>query len=301
MYKDGILLEAGTGEVEILEFMVKGVHYAINVVKVKEILHIENIAKVPNSHPAVPGITLIRGEVITVVDMNFVVENKKVEDVTTQMILVCEFNRLKVAFAIDQVIGITRVGWNSIHKPDDLTSNSLVIGNINLNNRIVMMLDFEKIVMDISPSTGIAGQKMDDVKSNSGRKNLKVAIADDSPLIRQVLKDTLTGAGFTNLRFFDNGQEALDYFLGMVVVKKEAFKDEVDILITDIEMPRLDGHTLTRKIKEHSILRDLPVIIFSSLITSELKHKGEAVGANAQLSKPEVVKLISVIDSLLNK
>jgi two-component system chemotaxis response regulator CheV len=155
--------------------------------------------------------------------------------------------------------------------------------------------------MDISPSTGIAGQKMDDVKSNSGRKNLKVAIADDSPLIRQVLKDTLTGAGFTNLRFFDNGQEALDYFLGMVVVKKEAFKDEVDILITDIEMPRLDGHTLTRKIKEHSILRDLPVIIFSSLITSELKHKGEAVGANAQLSKPEVVKLISVIDSLLNK
>lgn len=297
--KAGILLESGTGEVEILHFTVADSHYAINVVKVKELLQIENISKVPSSHPAVSGISLIRGEMISVVDLMYVLENRKNEKVKNGMTLVCEFNQIKVGFAIDAVLGIHRIGWKDILKPDDLATNSLIIGNINLNNQIIMLLDFEKVVMDISPSTGIHSDRIKEIEVKD-RSKKRIALADDSPMIRKVLLDTLTQAGFLNLKFFDDGQEALDYLMMLVDKKGDRFKDDVDLLITDIEMPNLDGHSLTRRVKEHKLLRELPVVIFSSLITADLMHKGEAVGADAQMSKPEIEKLVNVIDSILS-
>ena len=298
--KDGILLESGTGEVEILHFVVAGEHYAINVVKVKELLQIENVSKVPNSHPAVSGISLIRGEMISIVDLMYVLENRKNENVKSSMTLVCEFNKIKVGFAIDSVLGINRIGWNKISKPDQITSNSLVIGNINLNNQIIMLLDFEKIVMDINPNTGI---NLDRIKGITirDRSHIKVALADDSPLIRRVLLETLTKAGFTKLKFFDDGAQALDYLLMLADKKGDSFMDDIDLLITDIEMPQLDGHALTRRVKENKILKKLPVIIFSSLITDDLLHKGDAVGADAQMSKPEIENLVALIDTILKK
>lgn len=298
--KDGILLESGTGEVEVLHFTVKGEHYAINVVKVKEILHIDNLSKVPNAHNAVPGISLIRGEVISVIDMRYVLEKESNADVKKSMVLVCEFNKLKVAFSIDEVLGITRIKWNEIHKPSDITADSLVIGNINLNGTILMLLDFEKIVMDISPQSGINEDRIERVSENSERSGYKLVLADDSPLIREVLKNTLTKAGFNNLRFFDDGEQALNYINDSYEKLGENFMQDVNLLITDIEMPQLDGHTLTRRIKEHRTLKKLPVIIFSSLITGDLRHKGEAVGADAQLSKPEVAGLVDLIDSFIS-
>lgn len=296
--KDGILLESGTGEVEILHFTVAGEHYAINVVKVKELLQIENVSKVPNSHPAISGISLIRGEMISVIDLMYVLENKKNPKVKGGMTLVCEFNKIKVGFAIDSVLGINRIGWSKIMKPDDITSNSLIIGNINLNDQIIMLLDFEKIVMDINPNTGI---NMDRIQSIAvkDRSGYKIVLADDSPMIRRVLLDTLTSAGFSKLKFFDDGMQAYDYLMMLAEKKGADFKNEVDLLITDIEMPQLDGHALTRRIKEHKILRELPVVIFSSLITNDLLHKGESVGADAQLSKPEIENLVLMIDRIL--
>lgn len=294
----GILLESGTGELEILHFTVENEHYAINVVKVKEILNIDNISKVPNAHPAIPGISLIRGDVITVVDMRMVLENERNENIGKSMTLVCEFNNMKVAFAIDEVIGISRIGWDQILKPSDITSSSLVIGNVKLNNKILMMLDFEKIVMDISPDTGISVERVKGVAIRD-RSDAKLVLADDSPMIRQVLKDSLLSAGFTDLTFFNDGEEAFNYILKLYDELGENFKSKVHLMITDIEMPKLDGHTLTRRIKEHKVLKKLPIIIFSSLITGDLRHKGESVGADAQLSKPEVGQLVELIDSIL--
>lgn len=298
MDKTGILLETGTGEVEILKFKVNGKHYAINVVKVREILQLGETAKVPNANPSIMGLTLVRGEVVTVIDLQHVLEKANYTDTTSKMTLLCEFNQIKVAFCVDEVLGIHRIRWSDMAKPDELLDQSLVIANINLDSKIYMLLDFEKIVMDISPQTGISVERMQHVEKKDRSKHLLV-LADDSPMIRRVLLDTLTLAGYTNMRFFNDGQEALDYFTDLYNRKGDAFKDEAHLLITDIEMPRLDGHTLTRRIKEHRVLSKLPVIIFSSLITSELRHKGEAVGADAQMSKPEIGQLIEMVDSLL--
>ncbi|MHB8072247.1 chemotaxis protein [Desulfosporosinus fructosivorans] len=298
--EQGVLLESGTGELEILHFTVSGEHYAINVVKVKEIIHIDNIVKVPLTHPAVQGISLIRGEVISVIDMKQVLEDTKSEDIKRSMALVCEFNMLKVAFSVDEVVGITRIKWSDIHKPNVLIANSLVIGNINLNDTLLMLLDFEKIVMDISPESGINLARIENLASNENRSKYKIILADDSPLIREVLKSTLTRAGFEHLMFFNDGKEALDYIMGIYNEKGRDFIQEINLLITDIEMPQMDGHMLTRMIKEHSDLKNLPVVIFSSLITGDLRHKGESVGADAQLSKPEVRELVTLIDSIMD-
>ncbi|MCT4660439.1 MAG: chemotaxis protein [Tissierellales bacterium] len=298
--KDGILLESGTGEVEVIEFKVGNEHYAINVVKVKEIIEVDKVIKVPTAPPEVPGITSIRGEVITLIDMKYVLENVKKEPIEKSMTLMCEFNQLKVAFAIDEVLGIHRINWNQIQKPDTLIDDTLVIGNIEIGENILMLLDFEKIVMDISPSSGINVGRIENIE-HKDRSKSKLVLADDSPMIRKVLNDVLSEAGYVNLKFFDDGQQAYDYLSQLADIKGEDFLNEVDLLITDIEMPMMDGHTLTRKLKENRVTKNLPIIIFSSLITNDLKHKGDAVGADAQMSKPEVGKLVELVDSLILK
>lgn len=293
-----ILLESGTGEVEILEFVINEKHYAINVIKVKEVLDIDNITKLPQVHPAIAGLILCREEIITLIDLKYILEKEKQTDKKFKTII-CEFNKVKVAFSIDNIVGVHRIGWNQIRKPDDISTNSLVIGNILLNGQIILMLDFEKIVTDISPSTGISEDKIVDVDYND-RSNIRLVLADDSALVRRLLRDTLAKAGFKNLKIFDDGEQALDYLQKLADEKKDKFIEDVQMLITDIEMPQMDGHTLTRRIKEDKILRKLPVVIFSSLITDELKHKGESVGADAQLSKPEIGELVKTIDELIN-
>ena len=292
---NNILLESGTGEVEILEFVVSQKHYAINIIKVKEVINTTNLTKLPDSHPAIAGLTLYRDKIITLIDLKYILEKQhKNEDKST--IILCEFNKIEVAFSIDSIVGVQRIKWEKITKPDDISINSLVIGNIVLNNKIILLLDFEKIVTDISPSTGICEDKIIDI-AYKDRSKVKLVLADDSPLIRRLLKDTLIKAGFNNLRIFDDGKQTLDYLLNLANEKNSKFIEEVNVLITDIEMPQMDGHTLTRKIKEHNILKNLPVILFSSLITDDLRHKGAAVGADAQLSKPEIGELVTCIDT----
>ncbi|SMC25124.1 two-component system, chemotaxis family, response regulator CheV [Clostridium acidisoli DSM 12555] len=296
-----ILLESGTGELEIIEFVIGDKHYAINVIKVKEILDVQSstVTKLPESHPSIAGLILSRNAILTLVDLKYVLDKQSKTD-TLSKVIVCEFNKIKVAFSIDDIVGVHRIKWNEILKPDDISVNSLVVGNIIMDEKIILMLDFEKIVTDINPSTGINTDRIVNVDYKD-RGNIKIFLADDSPLIRRLLSDTLTKAGFTSLKFFDDGKQALDCLNKIAENKKDRFIEDVQVLITDIEMPQMDGLTLTRTIKENPILSKLPVIIFSSLITDNLRHKGDSVGANAQLSKPEVEQLVDMIDKFIDE
>ena len=296
---NNILLESGNGELEVIEFVVNGTHYAINVVKVKEVIEMpkSGVTSLPNPKPEIAGLMLCRGEIITLIDLKYIVTRQKASSLGSKVI-VCEFNKLKVAFSIDDIVAVHRVKWSEIRKPDELFDETLAVGTILLGEKVLIMLDFEKIVTDINPSSGISEDRLVTIEYKD-RSSVKLALADDSALIRRLLKETLTKAGFRNLRIFDDGRQALDYLNELADKKGENFIQDVQILITDIEMPQMDGLTLTRNIKENDILKKLPVVIFSSLITNELKHKGESVKADAQLSKPEVEELVEVIDRLL--
>ncbi len=299
MDRKGILLESGTNELEIVEFEVASNKFGINVIKVKEIIQPLPVTFIPHAHPHVEGIIQLRGEVLPVVDMLKVLGIQNTTYSQQHKYIVAEFNQQKVVFHVDNVTQIHRISWNQIEKPSDMYQggSNQVIGVIKINEEMLLLLDFEKIILDINPESGI---HMDSVKKlgERERSEKKIVIAEDSPLLRKLLHETMTAAGYVNLDFFENGKDAYDYLKHLVESGEDVTK-KVQLILTDIEMPQMDGHHLTKKIKTHPELQQLPVIIFSSLITDDLRHKGEEVGADDQISKPEIANLILRVDELI--
>lgn len=296
-----ILLESGTNELEILEFQVGTNHYGINVAKIKEILPYKRPTAIPNAHPCIEGIYMPRDTIITIVDLARSLSIPESEDVDKDMYIVTNFNQLSIAFHVHTVLGIHRVSWAEISKPDESINNSgkgVATGIIKLNDRLIVILDFEKIVSDISPETGLKVSDIDQLGERQ-RNNSPILIAEDSPLLSKLIFDSLTKAGYTNVTVTNNGKEAYDKL--MLYKENGTLKDKVKCVITDIEMPQMDGHHLTKLIKEDNALKHLPVVIFSSLVNDEMRKKGELLGADAQLSKPEIGMLVEEIDKLLFK
>lgn len=298
-HEKGILLESGTNELEIVEFEVENNKFGINVIKVKEIIQPIPVTFIPHVHPHVEGIIQLRGEVLPVVDMLKVLGIPTENRSPQQKYIVAEFNKQRVVFHVDNVTQIHRISWDQIEKPSDMYQGgtSQVIGVIKSQHEMILLLDFERIMVDINPESSIS---VDAVKKLGKRERTekKVIIAEDSPLLRKLLFDTMNEAGYVNTEFFENGRDAYEYLEALAKADKQIEK-HVQLVITDIEMPQMDGHHLTKKIKSHSDLKKLPVIIFSSLITDDLRHKGEQVGAEEQISKPEIAELILRMDKLI--
>lgn len=295
---NGILLESGTNELEIVEFEVQNNKFGINVIKVKEIIQPTAVTPIPHAHPHVKGLVQLRGEVLPVVDMARVLGAEEEETMKSKYI-VAEFNQQKVIFHVHNVTQIHRISWNQIEKPSEMYSgvHSGIIGVIKREESMILLLDFESIMLEINPETGI---RVDQVKKLGPRerRNKRIIAAEDSPLLRKLLNDTLREAGYEDVEFFENGADAFQY-LESIVDGSQDVKESVHLVLTDIEMPQMDGHHLTKRIKNHPKLNTLPVIIFSSLITNDLKHKGEMVGAEDQVSKPEIAELILKIDQYI--
>lgn len=295
--ENGILLESGTNELEIVEFEVHNSKYGINVMKVKEIIQPLPITFIPHAHPHIEGIIQLRGEVLPVIDMTRVLGLPSSENPQNDKYIVTEFNKQKVVFHVQNVTRIHRISWGDIEKPSDMYqgTDNQIIGVIKLGELMILLIDFEKIVVDINPHSGIHADQIKRLGDRE-RSTKHVVVAEDSPLLRKLIQETLHQAGYDRVTFFENGQQAFDYLESES--ETEDIFSRIHILVTDIEMPKMDGHHLTKRVKEHPVLEKLPVIIFSSLITDELRHKGMGVGADAQVSKPEIAQLVSLIDQL---
>jgi two-component system chemotaxis response regulator CheV len=296
----GILLESGTNELEIVEFTIGHNTFGINVAKVREIMPFEAITKIPNSHPCICGIFKPRESVITVIDLPKYLNMSGTADEKKDMLIIANFNKLFVAFLVNGVVGIHRISWTQIEKPDQTIyggQEGLATGIVKMNDKLIIVLDFEKIITDISPQTGIQIAEIERLGPR-GRNNKPILIAEDSELLAKMLRDALSKAGYNNLTITNNGQEAWDV-LTQIKGGSHRLEDKVACIITDIEMPQMDGHHLTKLIKEDEQLKKIPVIIFSSLINDQMKLKGDGLGADAQVTKPEIGKLVSIIDKLI--
>jgi two-component system chemotaxis response regulator CheV len=241
-----------------------------------------------------------RDEIISIVDLAEVMNLPHSNTTNTDMYIVTNFNQLNTAFHVHSVEGIHRVSWSDIVKPDSTINASgvgMATGIVRLDDKLIIILDFEKIVAEINPETGL---KVSDVDNMVGRTRVDspIMIAEDSPLLGKMLVDCLKRAGFVNIDVSSNGQECWDK---LVKFQKDGVLDKkVSCVITDIEMPQMDGHHLTKLIKSDEEMEHVPVIIFSSLINEEMRRKGESLGANKQLSKPEIGQLVGAIDEVLN-
>ncbi|WP_280771893.1 chemotaxis protein CheV [Salipaludibacillus daqingensis] len=289
----GILLESGTNELEVIVFQVGNGTFGINVMKVREIIQPLDVTIMPHSHPNVEGVIRLRDEIIPVINLAKAIGFEESEHPNNDKLVVSELNQVKVAFHVHSVSRIHRISWEQIEKPNKLSQGlqDLTIGVIKMEEQMILLLDYEKVVYDIMPESGLSSRKLDGIEKK-GRAQKKLLIAEDSPILRKLLEDILKESGYSQLMFTEDGREAWEYL-------QEQSQRNIDLLITDIEMPLMDGHHLTKKIKESSDFKALPVVIFSSLITGDLFHKGERVGADSQISKPEIDKLVQKLDQLL--
>ena len=295
--KQDILLESGTNEIEIMKFTIGGNLYGINVAKVLEIMISGSVKPMPLSHPAVEGIFKPRDTVITVVDLPKYLGTESPKD-PKDIFIITNFNKVCIAFRVHSVDRIIRISWTDIQKPDKTVSGGaegVATGIAQCGEDLVTILDFEKIVAEIAPQTTIQLSEIEQM-GHRERSSSPILVAEDSILLSKMIEEALHKAGYVNVSMFPDG---LELWKRLESFRDEDLNSKVALIITDIEMPQMDGHRLTKLVKDDKQFQHIPVIIFSSLITEEMRCKGKELGADEQMSKPEIGHLVEVIDRLL--
>ena len=296
--KQGILLESGTNEIEVMKFTIGGNLFGINVAKVLEIMISAPVKSMPHAHAAVEGIFKPRDKVITVVDLPTYLgmESPKNEK---DIFIITNFNKMCIAFRVHTVDRISRISWTDIQKPDKTVSGGtegVATGIAQCDGELVTILDFERIVAEIAPETSIQISEVERLGPRD-RNDRPIWVAEDSVLLSKMIADSLRKANYVNLHMYPNGLELWEALTALPT--DGPLERDVALIITDIEMPQMDGHRLTKLVKEDARFKEIPLIIFSSLISEEMRLKGRDLGADEQLTKPEIGHLVDVMDHLL--
>ena len=296
--KKGILLETGTNEFEIVEFSIGQVNYGINVAKVREVITSAPVTTMPQAHPYVDGLFTLRGKAIPLVNLPRCLNVQS--NAEPKNIIVTEINNYNIGFLVENVSRIHRISWKDMEPAPEVGDQSRVVGLVKMKDRIVLLLDFETIIAEINPEINAKlttyEEATEDVKSK--RSDVHVVVAEDSPMLRDLLVTTLHESGYRYVRDFGNGQDAWDYLQGLAK-KPGKIEDHVRVIISDVEMPKMDGHRLLKLVREDETLGQVPLVLFSSLISEEMRIKGEQLGASGQIAKPEINQLIGLLDNLV--
>jgi two-component system chemotaxis response regulator CheV len=291
-----ILTESGTNEVEVLVFHLNEGAYGVNVAKVREILPTGRLTRLPRSHRAVRGVFRLRENVLPLVDLRAYFNMPSLPDESSMRIIVTEFNGQRMGFLVDHVERIYRMSWKDMSEaPWTNPAGEQPITSIaHVADAMVLMLDFERIAFQIAGIDKFEAAA--DGAAKIDRARVTVLLADDSSMMRRMLERSLRDAHFGNVIVVDDGQQALEKLIELADGASLP-----DMVVTDIEMPRMDGLCLTKCIRENPRLAQLPVIVFSSLVSDDNLKKGEAVGANRQLTKPQLPRLVETIDEVLSE
>ena len=294
MYKQtNILLETGTNEFELVEFLVeekngKTHSFGINVGKVREIIKTPKIVDVPKAHPCVEGIADLRGKIIPMINLPKWLELET--DKPLEKVIITEFNNTTNGFLVNNVTRIYRISWKDLMQPEELNyedKKNCVTSIAKIEDKMILILDFEKIIGDIFPELYFTEEKTTLKKID---RKIRTLIAEDSTIIRKLVNNALKDAGYI-VSVASDGESAYNQLLEILKKAKEqnrSVKDFIDILITDLEMPKMDGAHLIKKVREIPEFDDLPIIVFSSMGTEENKKKLMKLGANDFISKPDV-------------
>ncbi|MDR0947539.1 MAG: chemotaxis protein [Ruminococcus sp.] len=301
--ESNILLESGTNELELLVFEVGDSFFGINIAKVVEIMINTEVTPVPNSPAEVEGVFIPRDKLISVIDLHKVVNTPRKQD-ENNIFVICEFNKLTVAFRVGKVDGIQRISWSEISDPPMGTGDDdkagISTGVVKIDGKLIIIMDFERIVARLNLASGFDDTGLDKVHMTAKIGNKRLVVADDSSFLNKMITDSLAKVGFSNVVSFTNGLDAWEYV--------ESFKDKpgeitdhIACVISDIEMPKMDGHHLTKRIKDDKVLSRIPVLLFSSLINEQMILKCKAVGADGQFSKPQIKDLIDLSIKLISE
>ena len=292
-----ILLESGTNKLEILVFTLRKQRFGVNVAKVRKVIDPPTVTGLPESHEAVNGVFTLRDAVTPLIDLGVALRLKPDAESTSGRIILMEFNDVRIGFLVETVERIHRVSWKEVCAMPDLAGvrSAPVTSVVFLDGNLVQLLDFEKLVFDIG-GVDLLAEQTARISADQGRAMHRLLLAEDSHLMRRLIHETLVKGGYTDVTACADGQAAWEQ-LEQNVAREGS--PGFALLVTDIEMPRIDGLHLTRRIKDHPQMKDLPVILFSSLVSADNDKKCRAVGADAQITKPQLDQLVELIDRLV--
>jgi two-component system chemotaxis response regulator CheV len=296
--QSSILLESGTNEVEFLIVKLGEQKYGINVSKVCQIMVFDPrvLSQIPNQGPEMLGVMTFRNQTISVVDLSINLQRRGDHQPAQRLLIMAEFNNRRTGFVVDSVDKIERVSWQEFEPITETTCNGIttsVVGTVR-SDGLVIILDLESIIASLDPSMSIEFHAKDIGVPSLDRTAVRVLHCEDSIVIQKLVYQVLTNAGFTRVEQVNNGQGILDY------VQKNG-RGAVDIILSDIEMPSMDGLTMCRKLREDPRFESLPVIFFSSLINEQMVAKCRSVGGSAAYSKPQINMIVGAIEELVQK
>lgn len=293
-----ILLDAGTNELEVLVFRLRGGIFGVNVAKVREVIRPVRTIAAPHQHGSVLGMFNIRGAVLPVVDLARHLKLPAPDHTHEGRVIITEFNGQKTGFLVDGVEQIYRVSWDRVRPAPNLVLTrgaeqhlaSTTTGIIEIKDRLVLMLDFESVADAILTERRLHIDRVDN-PHGVDRASKRVILAEDSPFMRQLMRDILIRSGYERLEVYSDGEQAWNAV--------EAPGPAIDAVISDIEMPRMDGLHLTKRIKASPVHKGVPVVLFSSLVSPDNLKKGQQVGADVQIPKPELQELVLLVDRMV--
>lgn len=315
-----ILTESGTNELEIIEFHLEKVlpdgrtktcYYGINVAKVREVIRVPETTDYPNAQPHMIGVFSSREILTPLVDLAGWLGVPTSTDISKKYVIVTDFNRMTNGFLIDSISRIHRISWNDVESPSQFLEageQDCVVAVVRQDKKLIMILDFEKIISDINPELSMekydvtVDRKVDLNQRMVTKRNAKtIMVVDDSAFIRSLIQDTLSSAGYNIIACKDGG-EAHEKLMEL----KQAAKEEnvpvselIDAVVTDVEMPRMDGMHLIKRLRDDDSYSSMPIVMFSSLMSDGNRAKALALGANDTLTKPEIGKMVAMMDKYI--
>ncbi|NRB66327.1 MAG: chemotaxis protein CheV [Vibrio sp.] len=312
-----ILTESGTNELEIIEFHLvkqmpdgskKTCYYGINVAKVREVIQVPETTDYPNAQPHMVGVFSSRDILTPLVDLAGWLGVPTSSDLEKKFVIVTDFNRMTNGFLIDSISRIHRISWNDVESPSQFLEageQDCVVAVVRKDGNLIMILDFEKIIADINPELSMekydvkVDKSVDLNQKMVSKRNAKtVMVVDDSAFIRSLIQDTLSSAGYNIIACKDGGEAHEKLMEIAEVAKKEEISvtELVDAVVTDVEMPRMDGMHLVKRLRESEAYKELPIVMFSSLMSDDNRAKALALGANDTITKPEIGRMVALMD-----
>ena len=288
----------GQNRLELLLFRLHGKQiYGINVFKVKEVLNCPELTILPHSHRVVRGIAQIRGSATSIIDMSMAIGGPKIEDTSSAFVIIAEYNKTVTGFMVNAVERIINMKWSDILPPPKGSgSGSYLTAITKLDDAIVEIIDVEQILAEINPaSVGVSEEQISKGVFNSDEGRL-VLISDDSAVARKQIQRTVEQLGLKTILARD-GQEALDLLVKMS--ENGSIYDQLLMVISDIEMPEMDGYTFTTEVRANPDLKDLHILLHTSLSGVFNNAMVEKVGADNFIPKFDPNELAAAIQTQL--
>ena len=283
----------GKNRLELLLFRLEGKQiYGVNVFKVREVIQCPKLTAMPKLKPSVKGVAHIRGQAIPVLDLSAAMGHQPISNLDTAFVIVTEYNNQVLGYLVHKVERIINTNWEEIHPPPrGAGKDNYLTAVTDLNGELVEILDVEKILAEVAPSNEAVDQKLVDEVRESQSEAHHIFIVDDSIVARKQLERCLKELD-VEVTSKKNGQEALDYFQGLAD-EGVRIADKFLLIISDIEMPEMDGYTLTASIRADDRMSDSYIMLHTSLSGVFNQAMVEKVGADEFLAKFQPDELAS--------